>query len=162
MKVNNATMWRLANRWKTGTTPQAKRKNYKLNHNNVQDLCTRTGNCVCSRIYTREEEWTNSEALLWAPELSQETINFCRWSHHHLTIIDFSAVTDDDIYIMMSVCLFVCNEKSSLFLEIFFWNFFFWKSFFFLIFFWFFFLIFFWNFFWKFFFWNFFLENFFF
>ena len=26
----------------------------------------------------------------------------------------------DDIYIMMSVCLFVCNEKSSLFLEIFF------------------------------------------
>ena len=27
---------------------------------------------------------------------------------------------DGDIYIMMSVCLFVCNEKSSLFLEIFF------------------------------------------
>ena len=93
MKVNNATMWRLANRWKTGTTPQAKRKNYKLNHNNVQDLCTRTGDFVCSRICTREEEWTNSEALLWAPKLSQETINFCRWSHHHLTIIDFSAVS---------------------------------------------------------------------
>ena len=27
---------------------------------------------------------------------------------------------DGDIYIMMSVCLFVCKEKSSLFLEIFF------------------------------------------
>ena len=37
----------------------------------------------------------------------------------------------DDIYIMMSVCLFVCNEKSSLFLEIFFWNFFFENLFFF-------------------------------
>ena len=79
------------------TTAQARSKNYKENHKNVQDFCTRickrTGDCVCSRICTGEGEWTNSEALLWAPELSQETINFCRWSHHHLTIIDFSAVS---------------------------------------------------------------------
>ena len=42
---------------------------------------------------------------------------------------------DDDIYIMMSVCLFVCNEKSSLFLENLFLKFFFLKIVFFFIFF---------------------------